>query len=275
MDNEIFWNILRRYNHLMKEAIDGPNCIDPNICHGDCCSIKIDVPKVLAEEYIKNGWAKKDDFIRSDVFSFQLRFDDKSGKCFLFDKSLNGCSVHKTGIKPPQCWIYPTNFSNPDNKEISCKRAPGWSIKDSKKAEEAEKLLQNYISICEIEANIEKEGLNQRIKVAELLLSIMSVAPSQLGGFRDTWDDFNILPAEGLSLTMKKFCHKYNKSCKMIPDNFFECKAICRTIARKLIEFLQNNLPEFVKKNGLDVDGDYPLYKLFELVNDLEELGNH
>jgi len=119
MDNENFWIILRRYNRLMKEAIDGPNCIDPNICHGDCCSIKIDVPKVLANEYIKNGWATKDDFIRSDVFSFHQRFDDISGKCFLFDKSLNGCSVHETGIKPPQCWIYPTNFSNPENKHYS------------------------------------------------------------------------------------------------------------------------------------------------------------
>jgi hypothetical protein len=268
MDNENFWQILRRYNHLMKEAIDGPNCIDPNICHGDCCSIKIDVPKVLAEEYIKNEWATKEDFIRSDVFSFQLRFDDKSGKCFLFDKSLNGCSVHKTGIKPPQCWIYPTNFSNPDNEEISCKRASGWRIKDSEKVEEAEKLLQKYISICENEANEEREDLNRRIKPAELLLSIKSGAPSQLGGFRDTWDDFKILPAEGLSLTMKKFCSKYNESCKIISDNFFECKMICETIAVELIEYLQNKLHEFIKKNGLDVDGHYPLYKLFELMND-------
>ena len=268
MDNEIFWQILRKYNRLMKEAIDGPNCIDPNICHGDCCSIKIDVPKELANEYIKNGWATKDDFIRSDVFSFHLRFDDKTGKCFLFDNSLNGCRVHETGIKPPQCWIYPTNFSNPENKEISCKRAPGWSIKNSKKAEEAEELLQKYISTCEIEANGEKEDLSQRIKPGELLLSIEGVAPSRLGGFRDTWDVFKILSAEGLSLTMKKFCSKYNKSCKMLPDDFFGCKAICEAMAEKLIEFLQNNIHEFVTKNGLDVDGHYPLYKLFELVND-------
>ena len=197
MDNENFWEILRRYNQLMKEAIDGPNCIDPNICRGDCCSIKIDVPKILAIEYIKNGWAVKDDFIRSDVFSFHLRFDDKTGKCFLFDKSLNGCSVHETGIKPPQCWIYPTQFSNPENKEISCKRAPGWSIKDSIKAEEAGKLLQKYISMCEIESNEEKKDLNHRIKPNELQSIIKSIAPTQLGGFRDTWDDFKILSAEG------------------------------------------------------------------------------
>ena len=268
MDNEKFWKILRRYNRLMKEAIDGPNCIDPKVCHGDCCSIKIDVPKELANEYIRNEWATKEDFIRSDVFSFHLRFDDISGKCFLFDKSLNGCSVHETGIKPPQCWIYPTNFSNPENKEINCKRASGWSIKDTKKTAEAEKLLQEFISICENEANKEKEELIQRIKPSELHSLIKSVAPSQLGGFRDTWEDFKILSVEGLSLTMKKFCSKYNRSCKIIPDNFFECKAICETIIGKLIEFLQNNLYQFIKKNGLDVDGHYPLHKLFKFVND-------
>lgn len=275
MDNENFWEILRRYNRLMKEAIDGPNCIDPNICHGDCCSIKIDVPKILAIEYIKNGWATKDDFIRSDVFSFHLRFDDKTGKCFLFDKSLNGCSVHETGIKPPQCWIYPTKFSNPENNEISCKRASGWSIKDSTKAEEAEKLLQKYISICEIESNEEKKDLNHRIKPNELQSLIKSVAPSQLGGFRDTWDDFKILSAEGLSLTMKKSCSKYNESCKMMPDDFLECKAICETIAEKLIDFLQNNLYDYIKMNGLDVDGHYPLYKLFEILNTKEDSGDN
>jgi len=96
------------------------------VCNGDCCSIKIDVPKILAEEYIKRGYAIKKDFIRSDVFSFKLRFDNEKRKCFLYDKKINGCLVHSSGIKPPQCWIYPIfggpNFSNPENKDISCKK---------------------------------------------------------------------------------------------------------------------------------------------------------
>jgi hypothetical protein len=264
MVNENFWEIVRKYNDLMKAAIDSPNCIDPNICHGDCCSIKIDVPKVLAEEYIKNGWAKKDDFVRSNVFSFHLRFDDETGKCFLFDKSLNGCSVHKTGIKPPQCWIYPTKFSNPENNDISCKRAKGWSIVDPIKAKEAEDLLQKYISVCQIEAKEEIREINQRIDKSDLKFLIESVAPSQLGGFKDTWDGIKILSAEGLSLTMKKFCSKYNEKCTMMSDNFFECKAICEKIAEKLITFLRNNINDYVKKNELDVDGHYPLYKFLK-----------
>ena len=147
MVNELFWQIIKKFNYLMKSAIKGPNCTDPSICHGDCCSIKIDVPKILAEEYIKRGYAKKKDFTRSNVFSFQLRFEDKTGKCFLFNKEINGCLVHNTGIKPPQCWIYPTSFSNTFNVEIQCKHASGWKIIDSKKTKTAEKLLKICFSL--------------------------------------------------------------------------------------------------------------------------------
>ena len=132
MVNDKFWEVVKRFNSLMKSAIDGPNCLD--VCYGDCCSIRINVPKILANEYIDKGYASKDDFIRSDVFSFKLRFDEEKAKCFLYDKNINGCLVHASGIKPPQCWIYPTKFANPENKEISCKKASGWKIIDFEKA---------------------------------------------------------------------------------------------------------------------------------------------
>ena len=99
MKNKYFWELISKFNNLMKNSIIGPNCIDPNNCHGDCCSIQIDIPKILAKEYINLGKAKKEDFIRSDIYSFKLRFDEKIRKCFLFDSNINGCSVHETGIK--------------------------------------------------------------------------------------------------------------------------------------------------------------------------------
>ena len=46
----------------MSSAIEGPDCLE--VCSGDCCSIKINVPKVLADEYINRGYADKNDFIR-------------------------------------------------------------------------------------------------------------------------------------------------------------------------------------------------------------------
>ena len=281
MANDFFWSIVTEFNELMKSSIEGPNCINPNICKGDCCSIKIDISKVLAKEYIKRGYAKKKDFIRSDVFSFQLRFKDKTGKCFSFDNAINGCRVHNSGIKPPQCWIYPTNFSNPENKDISCKKAKGWKIINSEKTTKAERLLQKYVFLCQLEAKKELNKINERIGkiqagdskniIKNLKKRIKETTPSQLGGFKDTWDSFDVLPAEGLSLQMKKFCYRINKECQYLSADFLECKAICEKIADKLINFLHNNLYDYIKKEGPDTEGEYPLYKLFKFVKDFKD----
>ncbi|MFX1488667.1 MAG: YkgJ family cysteine cluster protein [Promethearchaeota archaeon] len=261
-----FWEIVKKFNDLMKSAIKGPNCIE--ICKGDCCSIKIDVPKVLAEEYIKRGYASKGDFIRSDVFSFKLRFDEKKGKCFLYDEKLNGCLVHDSKIKPPQCWIYPTNFSHPNKEMVSCKKSDGWRIIDLEKTKEAEKLLQYYVFFCQLEAKKEKRKLKERLSKEQLEVNLKpllkNTAPTQISGFKDTWDDITILPSEGISLQLKKFCMEHNKKCFYILNNdFLQCKSICDKICDSLIDFLQQNLFRYTKKQGTDVNGEYSLIKLF------------
>ncbi len=271
--HEHFWSIVKLYNKLMKSSIVGPDCL--TACKGDCCSIKIDVPKILAKEYIKRGYAHKTDFIRSNIFSFQLRFDESSSKCFLYNKELNGCSIHNSGIKPPQCWIYPTGFSNTD-KDISCKRASGWKIINQEKAGKAEKLLEKYNFLCQMEAKREVKRVNRRVgkertknskeDIKILKKKLMELAPSQLGGFKDGWDFFDVLPAEGMSLQMKKFCIKFNKQCRYPKENFFECANICNTIAEKLIDFIQDNILDYIKMNEPDSDGEYPFIKLFEFV---------
>lgn len=273
MNHDFFLSIVKEFNVLMRTAIEGPNCVDFKICDGACCSIKIDVPRVLAKEYVKKGYARKKDFIRSDVFSYHLRFDEQTGKCFFFNKAINGCKVHDSGIKPPQCWIYPTGFSNPENKEISCKKATGWKIIDCKKANVARDLLQKYVFLCIIEARSELKKINKRLGnftsknstafVDKLKKSIKKSAPSRLGGFKDDWNGLKTLPAEGLSLQMKKFCYEHNEACVYLPDDFLKCETICEEVANDLIKFLHHVLYDFVKRNGPDTDGEYPLFKLF------------
>jgi hypothetical protein len=233
------------------------------------------MPKVLATEYIKRGYAEINDFIRSNIFSFQLRFNEKTGKCFLFDKEINGCSIHTSGIKPPQCWIYPTGFSNPEKKEISCKKAAGWKINDVQKAELSDNLLRIYIFLSKLEARKEVKHIKKRLNNSDLEKSqsqkyslreeLKSIAPSHLGGFKDLWEHISILSAEGISLQMKKFCFFYKEECTYLKDNFINCPNICEAIANKLVEFLQNNLFSFIMKEGADICGEYPLYKLFKL----------
>ena len=265
MVNDKFWKVVRRFNNLMSSAIEGPNCI--SVCHGDCCSIKINIPKILAQEYIKEGYATKDDFIRSDVFSFKLRFDNMKGKCFLYNKKVNGCLVHNSGIKPPQCWIYPTKFSNPDNKEISCKRAKGWKIINSEKTEEAEKILKYYTFLCQHEAKKEgkaiKNRFNNNSSKNNLVNLLKQTPPSQLAGFKDTWDFIAPLPAEGVSLQLKKFCNKFNKKCV---KEYLECRLICDKVVQGLLDFIQQNLFQYVKDQGLNTEGEYPFFKMIEFV---------
>ncbi|MHA2037964.1 MAG: hypothetical protein ACW98X_16125 [Promethearchaeota archaeon] len=256
-----FWDVVKKFNALMKSAIEGPDCL--NICHGDCCSIRIDIPKILAEEYIKKGFAKKSDFIRSDVFSFKLRFDEQKAKCFLYDKNINGCLVHNSGIKPPQCWIYPTNFSNPDNKNIRCKRADGWKIIDLDKSKMAEELLQYYIFLCKLEARKEIKNIKKRIfrSISEEFIRklLRNTSPHEVSGFKDTWDRISILPAEGYSLQLKKYCQSSNTRC-----DFLSCSSVCDEVSTILINFLHQNLYDFIKSPdyGPDIEGTYPIFKL-------------
>jgi hypothetical protein len=260
-----FWEVIKKFNILMQSAIIGPNCLE--VCNGDCCSIKIDVPKILAEEYIKRGYSKKKDFIRSDVFSFKLRFDEEKGKCFLFDKNFKGCLVHTSGIKPPQCWIYPTNFatnfSDPKHRIINCKKATGWEIINPEQAKEAEELLGYYVFLCQLEAKNEvkaiKDRLNDTLAKKSLEILLKSTPPRQLAGFKDTWDCITTLSAQGVSLQMKKFCKQFNKECDL---NYMECESICDKIIDGLLKFLQERLFKTVQKEGPDGDGAYPFFKL-------------
>ena len=246
----------------MKEGVVGPDCT--TLCKGDCCSIKIDVPKILAKEYIKRSYATKSDFIRSNLFSFHLRFDEKTGKCFLYDKIINGCKVHYSGIKPPQCWIYPTNFRN-NLDDIRCKRLSGWSIKSHEKTSKAEKLLEYYIFLCKLEARKEIKNIGSRIRKnrQDLISRIKVCPPAKLGGFQDGWNHLEILSAEGLSLQMKKFCLRYKKDCIYLPERFLECEGVCDDIADLLVENLLDNINNILIEEELDYDGSIPLFKLF------------
>jgi len=256
----------------MKEAISGPNCTDPEICHGDCCSIKIDVPKLLAKEYIKRGYATENDFIRTNIFSFHLRLTEENSKCFLYDKEINGCAVHTSGIKPPQCWIYPTMFFRANNESVSCKRASGWKILNSKKTLKAEKLLQQYIFLCQLEARKELKKLKERLGLArnedsrsyriELKKEIKETPPSKFGGLKDGWHRFSVLSAQGLTLTLKKLCRTHKKECPQLKENFMECPEICEEIAQEIIKIYGEYLELYVKKQGVHVEGEYPLFKL-------------
>ncbi|MHA1804511.1 MAG: hypothetical protein ACTSU4_08240 [Promethearchaeota archaeon] len=269
--------LIKKFNILMQKAVEGPNCTDPAICKGDCCSIEIGVPKAFAKILIKKNLAKPSDFIRDNVFSFKLRFEPNTGKCFLFNEQLNGCSIHYSGLKPPQCWIYPTGFSQDTKKEISCKKIKGWRIVSPRKAKKAEKLFSKYLKYCKKEARKELENIEHRIGKLEnseskriyksLQQELMRFPPSQIAGFRDGWSSFNLLLAEGYSLQLKKICESYHSSCPILHDNFLKCAHVCLKVSTVILNILFQNLRDFISKEGIPPSGEYPFYLLFKYVN--------
>jgi Fe-S-cluster containining protein len=240
----------------MKEAISGPNCIDPLICHADCCHIMIDVPKILAEYYIERGYARKEDFSRGNLFSFQINVSASNSKCVFYDSNLNGCVLHKTMYKPPQCWIYPTGFSSEPGEEkkmagdgtIACKVSAGWLIVDNEKIQSAKNLFNEYVVFCEREYQREttKEKLNSRLEPIFELLGECS--PKSIAGVIDGWDTFSILKAEGISLKLKAYCEQVSDgACNC---DYMECKNVCDEIVDMIRRELLNDIYSFSIEQG-------------------------
>ena len=248
--------IVNEYNFLMKDAIVGPNCIDPRICHADCCHIQIDIPRVLAEYYIEKGFATKKDFTRGNLFSFHINIKPSNSKCVFYDRELNGCSLHKTMHKPPQCWIYPTGFSPEpgeekqfaENGSIRCKKTSGWKIIDVQKTNKAKLLFDEYVEYCENE--FIRETLRDRIKkrLESVFSKMEDCAPKSIAGVIDGWDHFSILKAEGISLKLKSLCDQIPEA--NCTSDYMECTHVCDEIIDLLRRDLLDNVIYYIETKG-------------------------
>lgn len=264
-EKKIYLEKVRQFNRLMAKSIEGPDCIDERVCDGRCCYIHIDVPKFLAEYHVEQGNARMEDFIRGNVFSFQLAVTDDKAKCVFFDENLNGCALHSTEMKPPQCWIYPTGFSNEpgiekkfdENGKIKCKTADGWWIMDEYAVKQAEKIFKSYVEFCRKEAKFENSE-DEVLKRLEHIWDLFRQTPPQtVAGLRDSWDSFKILQAEGMSLRMKKYCNEIKGKEE---KRYFKCEHACRSVSSLITERIKERLPQYIEKVGFK--RDYTLQEL-------------
>ncbi|MHA1776443.1 MAG: hypothetical protein DRO88_10880 [Promethearchaeia archaeon] len=233
-------DLLHEFNQLIQGVIQGPNCIDPNICHGDCCFVHLDVPKALCEYCVSHGLAKPSNFKRSTIFSFQVKMDLKTLKCPFFSHEINGCAVHFSGAKIPQCWVYPTGL-DVEHIEHACKRAEGWDIVELEKAAQAQQVLNRYILLCKQEAEEEqslKEVLNRLQKIS--YEKLIEYAPAHISGLEDAWNSFDWIVSETWNLGLKSLCESI--SCNF---SYFECHHVCPSLKNAI----QKKLPALVKKH--------------------------
>jgi hypothetical protein len=237
--------LVMQYNRLIRPSIEGPNCIDPHVCNGNCCFIRIDVPKVLADYYIQHGWAKSGDFQRGDVFSFVIDISYAKMKCNFFDKALNGCALHQTGMKPCQCWVYPTGL-DPDQAVDKCKKAAGWHIRDPAAVKAAKEIIEEYFVLAKEEAQTENSAEEILKRLEKKLPSDLSkFGPMQIAGVEDTWDAFLPLKGDGFNIGLRSLCSEIACKCE-----YFSCPTICPALAEKIMRLLKAQLPHYIKING-------------------------
>ena len=256
---------IKEYNQLMKNSIEGPNCIDPKICRGDCCHIHIDIPKILVEYYLDNNLATIEDFERGNIFSFRIAVRASDSKCVFYCEEINGCKLHFSGMKPPQCWIYPTGFSNEETEDkkmdpngtIACKKIGGWRINDEKKTQKASELLKIYTEFSESEFINENISKPIKIRLENLKEKLIKCAPKEIAGIQDSYSEYQPLSAEGFCLRLKKHCEMKENAHNC---SFFSCNKICDLVAKKICEDLPAQLLKYIEKNGPKKE-----YSFFEL----------
>ena len=246
---------VRDFNALVKSGIDGPNCIDPAVCDGNCCFIQIDIPRCLAELYVEKGWAKPSDFQRAATFSFEIRADLSTLRCVFFDKELNGCSIHMTGMKTPQCWVYPTGL-DPGTAKSTCKKAEGWRITKPEEIRKANSILTEYVKKCKAEARDENSDKTIRKRLKNVLRNeFQNLPPRSVAGITDGWDEFHVLQGEGYNLGLRAFCR--GTSCG---QEYLTCAKMCENVIDQILGFLDETLPKYVQTVGFKKE-----YLFFEL----------
>ncbi|MHA1673888.1 MAG: hypothetical protein ACTSYI_09685 [Promethearchaeota archaeon] len=237
--------LLKQFNQAIPNAISGPNCVDPEVCNGDCCFVHLDVPRALVQHYIDHGWATLDHFRRGITFAFEPIMDLNTLKCPFFDTKINGCGLHFSGVKIPQCWVYPTGL-DPEDVNTTCKRAEGWSIVDSSRANSAQQILSEYMELCKQEATYE-QSLNQIIKRLKKMdpNTFSNLKPTQLAGIQDGWDKWGAIVEEGWQLGLHTLCNKIECSF-----SYFDCPGVCKELNSKIFQLLKDLVPDFVRSRG-------------------------
>ncbi len=259
MDQNIL-QVVKKFNEVIRDTINGPNCLDRDICLGECCFVQLPLPKCLASYYIQRGWADASFFKRGSEFAFVMSVDLQSLRCKFFDFSLNGCSLHVSGFKAPHCWVYPTGLDG-DEINHSCKKASGWDVTNLERLKEAKTILGEYVTLCKEEAI--KENSEDQILVrlnTGSFVTLPKVSPYQMAGVQDSWDQFHILKDEGYSMGMKYFCDELHCS-----HSYFQCEQVCEEAYVQFRRYFEQNLPKYIEEYGFKQE--YSILDIKKVVN--------
>jgi hypothetical protein len=218
----------------------GPSCITRETCQGACCTENIDVPQALVKYYCKYGWASSSDFFRGGIFAFQIQVSSITHRCIFFDLQLNGCRLHQTHLKPPQCALYPLKHT-----ETSAICRMNYSVTiDSSKEEELHSLFKQYHHCCagEWHNRLSHLRFNWDFK-RKFPLQLEKVRPSRLLGVQVHKDTCEPLITDNFSWSALSFCDQIQ--CVHVTQAYFSCEKICPRMAQLMTQVLRHQIMQF------------------------------
>jgi hypothetical protein len=263
LDEGDILSLISTFNHAMLGNVDGPNCTDRSICKNNCCSIMIDIPHVLARNYIEQGRLGPGDVRRGDVFAWMLNVRSDTNKCAFFSPNIYGCRIYVDDLntRPPQCAVYPAGYTT---GAARCKAGAGpWLVKDVATGIASERLMGAYKKFCLAERDNIKKALVTSIPEAfegRFLQMLGEVSPCSIVGIKETWFGFEPLLAEGRSFSFKQFC---DPGCVKA---FLDCNRACNSAIDRLLAFIKSTMPAFIEKR--DMKEEYTLIELKEFMQE-------
>ncbi len=249
MQNSEILEVISKIHQICKFSLTGPDCVDRQICDGACCRTSPDIPPVLATRLVNLGLAQEEDFVPSDFLPFRVRITADTSRCALFDPGINGCKVHFTPLKPPQCWVYPLqlddNFHTPHPSHIlytpnishTCRKGYQFFV-DPQKLGGIRELLECYkdLTLDDVKKYQSHDSISRRVQ-SNLRPQLSDLSISSFLGVRVTVTGFKLLRSSGTNFLWADFCTLFK--CE---TDYSCCRSPCPKIQDTICDLVINLL---------------------------------
>ncbi len=252
-DSQNILNLVKQINRNATALGEGPNCLDPSFCTAKCCYTSPDLPKTLVNHYIGENWATIDQFELSNTLEFRIKLNPGTKRCVFYDPKLNGCLIHTTDMKPPQCTLYP--FNEQETKHI-CRNNYEF-IFDTAEMNSLMRIFDEYYDLAKNEFRENNTEAKIRTKLEAQILPILKThKPSEIEGIREDASGFHIHSSLKLSYEGVEYCNAI--SCEYYYE---DCPKVCNSFLDRVIEDLISII--FSRKNKHQITDEYRLRSLF------------
>ena len=252
LDFQNILDLIQLINSRARTLTKGPDCLDPRMCNAKCCYTTPDLPKTLVDHYIQKKWMTINQCELSNTMEYRLKLNSETRRCTFYDLHLNGCLIHATEMKPPQCTLYP--FKERESKHI-CRNQQEFFF-DKTQMPSLMQAFDTYFNLAEQEFKENASPTNIRKKLQqEILPTLKTHKPTEIEGMQENTAGFHVHFSTNRSYEGLDYCDS-------IPcDNYYEdCPRVCNTFVDQVIEDLITSVCS--RKANHQITDEYRLHSL-------------